>query len=289
MKKILCWLLAFLLTGTLALFGFSYVGAQAVDPALRKGGAVASDRVQEMEMQLIRDKVDELASVYEFRADTAMKFITPEKFAEMNTQAALWWNSLLADGREGDAPVFDTKEMISAFEADFAPAGSTGEEADEETGLRAEEAANAVAEGILRIVLPLRLPLIGIGMSKVTERVDLGNVIRFLTGIRWAALALCALLAGLIALLESRKLRMSLQYIGSAMGAAVLVMAGGVVLYLMSGIDPLIAGASPSLSVQYGSLLSGASIRLGVYAAVLLIGCITCLILCRRQHEAQAD
>ena len=31
MKKILCWLLAFLLTCTLALFGFSYVAARVVD------------------------------------------------------------------------------------------------------------------------------------------------------------------------------------------------------------------------------------------------------------------
>ena len=75
----------------------------------------------------------------------------------------------------------------------------------------------------------------------------------------------------------------------AAMGAAVLVMAGGVGLYFLSGIEPLIAGASPSLSVQYGALLSGAAIRLIVYAAVLLIGCITCLILCRRANEAKAD
>ena len=60
-------------------------------------------------------------------------------------------------------------------------------------------------------------------------------------------------------------------------------------LYFLTGIGPLIAGASPSLSIQYHALLSGAAIRLTVYAAVLLIGCITCLILCRRPHEAKAD
>ena len=179
--------------------------------------------------------------------------------------------------------------MLNAFLADATPAGSGEEGPGEEAELRATDAANAVAESVLRIILPLRLPVIGIGTGKAAERVDVGNVIRFLTGIRWAALALCALLAGLIALLESRKLRISLKYIGSAMGAAVLVMAGGVGLYFLTGIGPLIAGASPSLSIQYRALLSGAAIRLTVYAAVLLIGCITCLILCRRPHEAKAD
>ena len=289
MKKILCWLLAFLLTCTLALFGFSYVAARAVDPALKEGGTPVDGNVQQLELQLIRKKIDELAPIYQFSADTAMKYVTAEKVAEMNVQAARWWNTLLTNGEAGEAPVFDTEEMLSAFIADATPAGRGEEGPGEDAELRATDAANAVAESILRIVLPLRLPVIGIGTGKAAERVDVGNVIRFLTGIRWAALALCALLAGLIALLESRKLRISLKYIGSAMGAAVLVMAGGVGLYFLSGIEPLIAGASPSLSVQYGALLSGAAIRLIVYAAVLLIGCITCLILCRRANEAKAD
>lgn len=289
MKKILCWLLAFLLTCTLALFGFSYAAARAVDPGLKEGGTPADGFVQKLELQLIRNKIDELAPIYQFSADTAKKYVTVEKVAEMNDQAARWWNSLLTNGEAGEAPAFDTEEMLNAFLADATPAGSGEEGPGEEAELRATDAANAVAESILRIILPLRLPVIGIGTGKAAERVDVGNVVRFLTGIRWAALALCFLLAGLIALLESRKLRISLKYIGSAMGAAVLVMAGGVVLYFLSGIGLLIAGASPSLSIQYGALLSGAAIRLAVYAAVLLIGCITCLILCRRPHEAKAD
>lgn len=285
MKKILCWLLAFLLTGTLALFGFSYVCSRAVEPGLKEGGTAVSDSVQRMEMELIRDKIAELAPIYEFSAETAMEYITPEKLAEMNEQAAAWWNHLLVNGEAADAPVYDTEELAGAFMEDIMPDGSDLEEPE----LRAADSANAVAESILRIVLPLRLPVISIGLGKAAERVDIANIIRFLLGIRWAALALCALLAGLIALLESRKLRMSLRYIGSAMGAAVLVIFAGCVLYAMTGIDRLIAGASPSLSAQYGSLLNSAAIPLFIYTGLLLIGCIVCLIFCRRTHEAKAD
>lgn len=288
MKKVLCWVLALLLTGTLALFGFSYSVSRAVDPAMREGGAVPSENVQQMEMQLIRSKVEELAPAWGFSAETAMKYITPEKLAGMNKQAALWWNGLLVRGEPGDAPAFDTGEMAAAFTADMAPAGG-GDAPGEEAEMRAAEAANAVSESIQRIVLPLRLPIIGKGLAEASARVDLGNVIRFLLGIRWAALALCALLAGLIALLESRRLRESLKYIGAAMGAAVLVTAAGAVLYILSGVDRLIAGASPSLSVQYASLFSAAGIRLAVYTGVLLAGCIVCLICCRRPHEAKAE
>ena len=289
MKKVLCWLLALLLAGSLALFGFSYIGAEAVEPGLREGGTVASASVQDMEMQLIRDRIMELAPIYEFGARTALEYVTPEKLAEMNRQAARWWNTLLTSGEAGEAPALETEELVAAFTAELRSAGNEG--ADEELELRASEAANAVAESVLRIVLPLRLPVIGIGTNKAAERVDVGNVIRFLTGVRWAALALCALLAGLIALLESRKLRMSLKYIGSAMGAAVLVMAGGVLLYFMAGIDPLITGASPSLGIQYHALFSGALTRLLVCAAVLLVGCVVCLVFFRRQgvYEAETD
>ena len=242
-----------------------------------------------MEMELIREKIAELAPIYEFSAETAMEYITPDKVAEMNEQAASWWNGLLTNGEAGEAPVFDTEELVSAFTEDLMPAGSDQEEPDGEAELRASDSANAIAGSVLRIVLPLRLPVISIGMGKAAERVDVGNIIRFLLGIRWAALALCALLAGLIALLESRKLRMSLKYIGSAMGAAVLVIIAGCVLYVLTGVDRLIAGASPSLSVQYGSLLNSAMIPLFIYTGVQFIGCIVCLILCRRPYETKAD
>ena len=279
MKKILCWFLAFLLAGTLALFGVSFACSRAVDPALREGGAPVSDGVQREEMNLIREKIAELAPICGFSADTALKVVTEEKIAEMNRQAALWWNGILVSGEAGEAPAFPAEELTAAFLAD----GTDGSGEDAE--LRAADAANAVSESILRIVLPLRLPIVGKGLSEAAARVDLGNVIRFLLGIRWAALALCALLSGLIALLESRRLRRSLAYIGSAMGAAVLIIAAGLVLYALSGVDPLIAGASPSLAVQYGAVKTAAAVPLFIWMALLLVGCVVCLILCRREPE----
>ena len=73
------------------------------------------------------------------------------------------------------------------------------------------------------------------------------------------------------------------------MGASVLVLAGGAVLYALTGIGSLIAGASPGLDIQYGHVLSGAMIRLIVCAVILAAGCVVCLILCRRTHEADTD
>ena len=100
MKKVLCWLLAFLLAGTLALFGISFACARAVEPGLREGGTPVSEGVQRVEMNLVREKIEELAPIYGFSAETAMKVVTEEKLAEMNRQAALWWNGILVNGRK---------------------------------------------------------------------------------------------------------------------------------------------------------------------------------------------
>ena len=45
MKKIIAFLLAFLLTGTLALFGACFTASLTAAPAMREGGAPVSSQV----------------------------------------------------------------------------------------------------------------------------------------------------------------------------------------------------------------------------------------------------
>ena len=194
MKRFLCWFLALLLTGFLVLFGISYAVSQVVEPGTREGGAVASDSIQKMELALIQKKIEELAPIYGFSAETAMKYVTPEAVGEMNRQTALWWNSILVNGEATDAPAFGTDEMAAAFLKDAAPAGGEEGETDEATELRATEAANAVGESILRIILPLRLPIVGKGLTEAAARVDpvpAGNPLGGIGNVRAAGRADC--------------------------------------------------------------------------------------------------
>ena len=285
MKKVLCYLLALFLACGFALLGVSWVGAQAVEPGLRDGGAVPGAEVQQREMQLIREKLEEMAPLYGFSAEAALQFVTPEVVADMNRQAARWWNTMLASGEAGEEPALDTEALAEVL----LKAQDSAPEDSEEAGERAAEIAEAISGSVRKIILPLRLPIVNRGLAEAGKRVDLANVIRFLTGLYPAALALCALLAGLIALLESRRLRRCLIWIGAAAGAAVLVLAAGYAVCAASGLRQLIAEASPGLSAQFGALESGMLIRLAVYAAVLAAGCVLCLILCRRRHEAVTD
>ena len=79
----------------------------------------------------------------------------------------------------------------------------------------------------------MRQSILEAALQKAGEKLDLPNLIAFFLGSCWAALALCAFLAGLIALAWSRQtFREALLYIGGALGAAALVMIAAALLCL---------------------------------------------------------
>lgn len=286
MKKIIAWILAFLLAGALLLFCGSFLFRQAVIPAMDGDGAPVSAQVISAEKELIREGVTELAELYGFTAEPVIASVDDETLQDLNDQASMWWSSLLADGTPGPELYYDTEELKRILSED--PLLSEGEDAD----LQAESVSEAVSRCIRRVVLPMRQEVIQLGMKEANERVDLVNIIDFFLGVPWAALAASALLAGLIALLESRKISRSLKYIGAAAGAAALVLAVAAVLAYFAGVQPMIREASRSLAVQYDSVLGGVLLRTALTVVILAAACAVSLILYGRkekQYEAAAD
>ena len=274
MKKIIAVFLAFLLTGTLVLFCVSFVGRQAIAPAMSAGGAQVSESVFRKEEQLVRERVTALADLYGFEAEPVISSIGEETLRDLNSQSALWWNTLLQDGETGKEINWNTKAVEQALMAD---ARLSGMEDLDRSEYLASSAAEDIHTSIIRIVLPMRQQTIRLGMRAAGKRIDVPNLVTFFLGVPWAALALCALLAGLIALLAGRPLAGALQYIGSAFGAAAIVIIALIILYQCAGILPMIREASASLTIQYQSVESGALIRAGILAAVMAAGCVFCL------------
>ena len=282
MKKIIGWLLAFLLTGCLVLFCVLYAGWQAVVPALNEGGAPLNRSVTDGEMALISRKITELGELYGFTPGPVIAAVDRETVEEMEHKSAQWWTSILTLGKVGEQPVLQKAKVEQVLREDKA---LVGDASPEDAQFLASEAAEAVQTSVARIVLPFRQPVIRLGLVEVNKRIDIADMVRFFTGTPWAVLALCALLAGLIALLESRKLRFSLPYIGSALGAAAIVLAVLVILAGNAGIQALLLDASASLALQAETLASAAVLRICVLAGVMLLGCVACFILCRRKRE----
>ena len=275
MKKILAILLAFMLTGTLILFGVTFLGRQVIQPAMNEDGARVSDDVIRQEQQLARERVIKLADLYGFDAEPVISVISEETLRDLNSQTSRWWSTLLRDGKTGEALKWNTSELEQVLASDPRLNGNDSEEREEYLEV---SAAEDVRNSILRMVLPMRVQVVRLGMQEAGKRIDLPSVISFFLGVPWAALALCALLAGLIALLQGKKFHDAALYIGSALGGAALVLAALMVLYLCAGILPMIREASAGLTIQYQSVVSGTMIRAGILAAGMAAGCVLCLI-----------
>ena len=282
MKKVIAFILALMLTGSLALFCVSLIGVQVIGPAMNEDGAPVSSAVLAEEKELVRKRVTELADLYGFTAERVVSFITDETLQDLNEQASQWWASMLSDGKPGEEVFWNTDGLVSLLAEDPKLTADDNWEAAENLAV---SAAEEIRRGVVRIVLPLRQPVIRLGMQEVKKRVDLPNIVSFFLGLPWAVLALSALLAGLIALLESRRIRRCLVWIGSAAGAAALVLAGTLALVWNAGLGPMIREASESLAVQFSDIMNGVLLRAGLLIAVLLAGCAACLALSRRNGK----
>ena len=284
MKKIVAMLLAFLLTGTLILFSVTFLLYRIIQPAMGENGARVSDAVIREEQQLARERVTKLADLYGFEAEPVTGLITEETLRDLNSQVSLWWSTLLKDGKIGDAPGWDTEILSETLEDDEHLNRTASRERAE---YLKQAAAKEVSNSIVRMVLPMRLQTLRLGLKKVGNRIDLPNVIMFFLGVPWTALALCALLAGLIILLESRKFTNAKRFVGYALGAAAMLLVVLMILYLSAGISPMISEASAGLTIQYRSVVSGTMVRAAVLAAVMAAGCFLCVAE-RRRSGTQA-
>ncbi len=283
MRKVVVILLAFLLTGTLVLFCVSYVGRQVILPAMSgEDGAQVSEAIIREEKLLVRERVTELSELYGFDAEPVIGVISEDILRDLNRQASRWWSTLLQDGKAGDELRWDISELEDVLASDASLNRMEDQEQAEYMGLTV---ADEVYSSVNRMVLPMRQQIIRLGMQKIGQRIDTVNLITFFMRIPWAALALCALLAGLLMLLRSRKPPDSLQYIGAALGGAALVLACLLILYQFSGILPMIREASAGLAIQYQSVASEAMIRAGILTAAMAMGCTLCMIGIRKSRR----
>ena len=280
MKKIVLWLLAFILTGILLLFGVSFTGRRVIAPAMAENGVQVSDTVLREEKELVRQRVTALAELYGFTAEPVIGFVDEETLRDLNLQASLWYNSILTGGKPGAELYWNTDGLEQILSADPALAELDREEAESLAATCTEE----VRRSVLRMVLPLRQQVMGIGLQEAGKRFDIPNLVEFFLGLPWAALAAAFLLAGLIVLLAGKACN-ALTYIGAALGAAALVLAALAVLFLSAGILPMIREASASLTVQYQDTVSGAVLLTAAVAALMMAGCILCLIRYRKNGE----
>ena len=280
MKKITALFLAFLLTGFLVLFSVTLLCRQVIAPFMTEEGAPVSDTVIREEQEMLRRRLDGIAEIYGIPVEPAVNALDETVLRDLNHQASRWWSGVMMTGKPAEWVTWNTEEleleMVAAAEA-AAPDDT------ENAAYMSMAGMEAIRRSVLRTVLPIRQEIIEPALQKVRQKIDLPNLITFFLGIPWAALAVCALLAGLIALLESRRIRRCLKYIGAALGAAALVTVALVCLYWFAGIESMLLDASESLMVMYWDALSRAFVPAAVLLGVMIVGSVLCLALCRQR------
>lgn len=274
MKKVITVILTLLLACTLAAFGAGLTGLRVVMPAMQENGSPVSDSVITGELDLARERIEALAKVYGFPAEPAAACVDRELLRDLHVQSALWWHSLLADGMTGPEINWDTEKLEQTLVTEL---GKRDDLTAREAEKLAYTAADEIRKSINRMVLPLRQNITTFGANEAGRRLDIGNLVQFALGTPWIMLALCALLAGLIFLTEGRWIRRSLLWIGSALGAAGLLQAALVIVYLSSGVMEMIREASKSLALQAADVQSQALWTACIVIAVMLLGCVLCL------------
>ena len=279
MRRIIAVLLAFLLTGSLVLFGLCFTGRQAVLPLMNGNSALSGTSLLREEKQLVRERVEALADLYHFEAEPVIAVITDDVLLDLNQQASDWWSTLLRNAETGEMPSWNTEELELALASDKRLAAM---EDRERAAYLSDAAVRSVHDSVVRLVLPLRQQTVRLGMQEASKRVDILNVLAFFLDVPWTLLALCALLAGLLALLGRRGSGDAMMFTGSALGAAALVMVALVVLCLCAGIQPMIREASAGLAVQYRSVVSGAVTCSGLIVLAMAAGCVLLLLRSRR-------
>ena len=88
-------------------------------------------------------------------------------------------------------------------------------------------------------------------IQKAGGRFDLREATALLKLLPWLGGAACLLLAGLIALMMSRKIQTAGQYIGGSLSACGLLMIGTLLLFRQLNLDRSIGEASLALQTQY--------------------------------------
>ena len=254
------------------------MGRQVIAPAMGDEGAPVSESLIREEKELARERIAKLAELYGFDAEPVIAIVNDEVLQDLNSQASLWWSSVLRDGKAGKDLRWDTTELEKVLQADPA-----AQEKPDEAEYYATAVAEEIHKSIVNMVLPMRQLVFSLGLEKAEKRIDLVNVVEFFLGMPWAALALSALFAGLIALADGQPIRRALGYIGSAMGAAALVLAVIAALYLCAGILPMIREASAGLTLQYQNLVKGSLLLTAGIVVVLAAGCVVCLLKSREK------
>lgn len=225
-----------------------------------------SPDIVDAQMNVIAQRIKYIAEDNKLKEEDLMP--SRESVQNYGLRIVDWWMGLIGQKPDLNIPIYTPD-----YNAEIAEAAS-------------EDTAGQIADIVQHAVFPLRRELIEIGLPLVMKYADLYDYSRYLPYIAAALWLLGLFAAGLIALLLSRRMFVSLQYIGGALGAAGLLV-GCIPLFIKwIGLEPWLAQANPVLLSQYSMLTQMIVLWTVILGIILLIAGLMCIGVYRKKMRA---
>ena len=195
--------------------------------------------------------------------------VTRESVEELDRQVVAWWTGFGATGTLEEAPTYhmDLKETLEK------DAGFIGALEAVTVNSTIEGIESRVDNAVRASAVMVRDELITGGMKRVEGRINLPRALEILRKLPALGGAASLLMAGLIALILSRKIQLAGQYIGGALSGCGLLMLLTLGLLKALGLGASIGEASAALQAQYLHLARIITLEtIGVAALMMIVG-----------------
>lgn len=224
------------------------------------------------QMERIAGIVRDLAEEYGFSPEPVISAVSRDEITDLNTRMAKWWTRIVTEGIMDDVPSWSADSLIPTIMETTDPEKVSGDLYE-----NAAEAAGELEKAIRETAMPVRISLISFGVRYLNRRIDLPGAVRTVSQLPLLGAAACLLLAGLIALLTAKKIRISLKYYGAAFGGAGIAAAFCMILAGTAGIQGMISRVSETMSRQTGLAVREMALEGGLYILILLTAGVICL------------
>lgn len=209
-----------------------------------------TDAALDLQEAHVRETIVSLADTYHFDPAPIVELFPRERLRELNAEAVAWWHQLLETDAALTPPTFVDSAIAELVRGD--PAFQEATEPTMRRIIAEDQVAYVICQTVQNAVYPIRTPLIGAALPRITERIDLAGLLPLLRLLLPTILGASVLLILVIWLLMRHC--GSWGYIGSGM-----VCAGFMLISLLFFIDRLdLAGqaglVSPILAAELAAL-----------------------------------
>ena len=262
------------MTAALWLGAMAGLAAQALTSESLYARAALSEDAFRAQMERIRQDLDALGEEYGFDADRLYSLVREEEVRALDQEVIRWWTDFTRTGAAGTEPEFVLAGAEEALRNDAAFLAAQEDPALVKS--RIEMIARKAGDGIAGSALLIRGWMVRLVSQMAGQRMNLKTMLAVLRRAPYLAGAFALLMAGVTALLRSRRIQTAGEFIGGAMMAAGVLCAATMGLIRALDLRGMIAEASAGLGTQAAHMarilsLEAAGVSLVLIAAGILL------------------